>query len=96
MMEGEEFSLEQEHDRIMADTEALLHALKTETPKDIAQDAINWADLHCIQANWIFYPDTRWQIIISEASPTAWHLQTYIAEALTTQGYSNVDVIMEW
>ena len=39
---------------------------------------------------------TRWQIIISEASPTAWHLQTYIAEALTTQGYSNVDVIMEW
>ena len=96
MMEGEEFSLEQEHDRIMADTEALLHALRTETPKDIVQDAINWADLHCIQANWIFYPDPQWQVVISEASPTAWHLQTYIAGELTKQGYPHVDVITEW
>ena len=86
----------QEQTRIIADTEAILQQLHGRVPLAIVWEPINWTNLHAIQANWVFYPATHWQVVISQADPDAQCLSAYIAEKLAERGYPDVKVITEW
>lgn len=54
--------------------------------------------LNCVEARKVInnFGDESYEVIIEEASPTDYELQTFIIEFLTSKGYDNVTVITEW
>lgn len=61
---------------------------------------VNWADLRCIDALVVISvhaPEVPGlAVIISEAAPDAWELQTYVREYLARHGLTGVEVWTEW
>lgn len=56
-------------------------------------EAINWADLRCVEAKE--FKDGRWLILIEEAEPGCAQFQTAVWEALHERGI-NAIVKTEW
>ena len=83
--------------RLRDDTEEILKDL-VHNAGDNGYGAVNWADLHCIQARYFYTSDDMegLSVRIEEASPEAWKLREDVAEALINKGWKNVRVITEW
>ncbi|WP_157109873.1 hypothetical protein [Thermanaeromonas toyohensis] len=60
-------------------------------------DAVDWGDLHCIDAFMCSEPDNeRWVVIVAKTAPDACRLQFAVREKLAAMGFENVEVITEW
>ncbi len=79
--------------RLRSDTNAILES----APKSIG-GPVNWGDLYCHQAReWNDDEgDTGLGIYITEASPDAAELQSYVRDALKTRGWENVEIWTDW
>lgn len=70
-------------------------------PKTI-KGAVNWGDLDCVAAekieslNMLGQVETSWRVVIEEASPAAYELTTAIHNALSSEGFGDVEVQAEW
>jgi hypothetical protein len=62
------------------------------------QDAVNWADLACVQAiHWEDDEgDSGYLVLIREAAPDAWKFRTEITRLLSDAGFPNIAVKTEW
>lgn len=61
-------------------------------------DAINWGDLGCITAEYVFDVDgdEHYRVLIEEASPTSAELQRFVRRHFQALGISDVEVATEW
>ena len=61
-------------------------------------ESVNWDDLCCISAKKSIDDEgnIEYQVLISEAAPTAYKLQLFVAESLMTAGFPDVEVVTEW
>lgn len=61
-------------------------------------DAINWGDLHCVNAELVssFDGDTSFRVWVEEAEPGASELIRFIGEHLARHGWGSVEVVTEW
>jgi hypothetical protein len=82
-----------------------LKALKSagETFLTMAKDAsvggpVNWADLHVVSAEYAMDDEgnERYILTISEASPEAHELQSYLHTQFQSAGYEDVAILTEW
>ena len=74
---------------------ALMEAL---AHRDDIGGAVNWADLHCLEAR-VFTADdgeTGYQVFIEEAAPDAHPLQKFVGEQLRQAGFPAVEVMTAW
>lgn len=82
--------------RLEEDTETIISTL---SPTDI-DGAINWGDLHCVEALLIMNKDglEYYQVCIEEASPDNHDLHNAVYEQLVTKyGWlSTTEVVTEW
>jgi len=78
-------------------TEAINAACKARDAGTL-EDAVNWADLRVISAE--YYEDdggcVGWRVYIAEASPTAHKFTTFIREFLKEWHLADVEVMTEW
>lgn len=60
--------------------------------------AINWADLHCLQAAWVVTDDEYdyAEVTIEEASPECSEFHAFIHKYLAAHGWPDVSVVTEW
>lgn len=56
--------------------------------------AVNWADLHCLDAT--IGGEAVLQVTISEVAPEATEFQEAVQSELARQGWPNVKVVTEW
>lgn len=61
-------------------------------------DAVNWADLSCVEAGFCVNDggDEYYYVKIEEADPAAYHLREFISNWLKERGYDDVVVRTEW
>ena len=61
-------------------------------------EAINWADLHCVETCYIFdsFGDSRYCVVIEEASPECPVFHRAVRNGLAAAGFQNIDVRTEW
>lgn len=61
-------------------------------------DAVNWADLHCFQAEHWENQDGQagWRVWIEEAAPEADKLKEFVRDDLAEHGWPGVEVVTEW
>jgi hypothetical protein len=84
--------------RLISDTNVAIAAARE---ADI-QDAVNWADLKCIGAEWAtgLHPSGQeyagYSVVIEEASPGAAKFRIFISEHLAKLGWVGVGVSTEW
>lgn len=66
--------------------------------ESFTHQAVNWASLVCNDAECYLNSSGQrgFRVTISEASPDAGIFRQYVADALTTRGYSDIEVITEW
>jgi hypothetical protein len=69
-----------------------------EVQKQRTKGAVNWADLHCLQAAWVVTDEEESyaEVTIEEAAPEADEFQTAVMLELDKLGYPNVHVVTEW
>lgn len=81
--------------RLRAATEEILLLLK---PGDYPNEAINWADLHCVEARQIINDEggEYLEVGIQEASPDCGKMPQAVRERLALQGWKDVSVVTEW
>lgn len=80
------------------DTESILDEAK-QYIKDFQGDAINWGDLHCLDASECFGADGKrvLRVYIEECSPDAGTLRRHIIAKLRDRGYTeDIDIVLEW
>jgi hypothetical protein len=60
--------------------------------------AVNWADLHCLQAAWVSTDDgySYAEVTIEEASPDAVEFQHAVEMELARRGWPDIHVVTEW
>lgn len=82
--------------KLREDTDAAIEVVRARRPQ--VQGAINWADLHCLQAAWVLTDDEEnyAEVTIEEASPDAGYFQRVIAEELARAGWPDIRVVTEW
>jgi hypothetical protein len=82
-----------------------LKALRRDTDRAIElqrgqgiSGAVNWADLHCVEAEWIVNDDGEEyaQVRIEEASETAVLFQRAVQIELERLGWPDVSIVTEW
>jgi hypothetical protein len=61
-------------------------------------DAVNWADLHCIRVEKCEEEngDIRYRATVEEASPMAEEFQMYVSEYIYDKTGLVVDIVTEW
>jgi hypothetical protein len=61
-------------------------------------DAVNWADLKCIGAEWFVDDDgvPGHRVWVDEADPAAYRLLRFVAGYLERAGFAGVHVVLEW
>ncbi len=81
--------------------EATKRALKEAAKQPRAKfkgDAINWKDLHCIEAAfWTNDSGTEGhRVLVEEAAPDSWRLGLFVAALLEQAGFPGVEVQCAW
>jgi hypothetical protein len=82
--------------KLRAATDDAIGIVETSEPR--VSSAVNWADLHCLQAAWV-RTDTGEhyaEVTIEEAAPEAYEFQAAIAAELAKAGWPDVRVVTEW
>ena len=69
-----------------------------ETREDRPKEAINWADLGCVQAAWVITEqgESYAEVLIEEAAPDCSAFQAEVAAELNRRGWPGVRVVTEW
>lgn len=65
---------------------------------DLEDDGVNWGDFRCIDVERVasLFADPFYRVILSEASPDAWKVRSFVANFLQEHGHHGVDVVTEW
>lgn len=65
---------------------------------DCRDEAVNWADLKCIGAEWFVDDDgvPGHRVWVDEADPAAYRLRGFVAGYLERAGFAGVHVLLEW
>ena len=102
-MQAEFKRLEDEQQKLFITLRDMMEVAEKACELELAQpaapiDAVNWADLHCVEARHTInhLGDEVYQVLIEEASPSAQNLQRFVREFLEDANFKNVEVITEW
>ena len=82
--------------KVMADVDDILKEMSTH--KEDFHEAINWADLKCVDVELISssYSGDFIRVKIEEAAPDSSDFRMYIYQALVHRGYLRIEVVTEW
>lgn len=71
----------------------IISSLEANRKGEFRGEAINWADLRCVEARRL--DDTSWYVGIEEAAPESWQFKLAVENALAEHGVV-ARVICEW
>ena len=83
--------------KLIKDVEKILKEIDRKD-KLFVHEAINWADLHCVDVADVdsYFNDKYIQVTIEEAAPECLNFQAHIIKKLEEIGYKHVNVVTQW
>ncbi len=83
--------------KLIKDVEKILKEID-KSDKLFIYEAINWADLHCVDVADVdsYFNGKYIQITIEEAAPECLNFQTEVMKKLQDIGYRNIDIVTQW